>query len=84
MVPGKRGLELVDLASAVTRERVSPLVAQEGVFPTERLATHAVRLAVLVLGPVMAPKVVLASKAEATQVTLDVHRGVNKHTLHVD
>jgi len=80
-IPGKRRLELVHLASAVTRERVRSLVAQESVFPTERLATHAVRLVVLVLRFVMAPKVVLARKAEATQMALNVHGGVNKDTL---
>ena len=82
LIPGKRGLELVHLAPAVTRERVSPLMAQEGVFPTERLATHAVRLVLLMLGLVVAPKIVLASKAEATQVTLNVHWGMNKNPLH--
>jgi hypothetical protein len=36
------------------------------------------------LGLVMTPKVVLASKAEATQVTLNGHWGVNENTLHVN
>lgn len=31
----------------------------------------------------MTPKVVLASKAKATQVTLNAHWGVDKDTLHV-
>lgn len=83
LIPGERGLELVHLAPAVTRERVGPLVAQEGVFPTKSLATQTIRLIILMLGPMVAPKVVLASEAEATQVTLNVHWGVNKNTLHV-
>jgi len=73
---------LVHLAPAVTRQGVSSLVAQESVFPTERLAAHAVRLVVFVLGLVMAAEVVLAGKAETTQVTLNVHWGVNKNSLH--
>ena len=83
LIANNRGLELVHLAPAVTRERVSSLVAQESVFPTERLATQAVRLVLLVLGFVVAPKVVLPSKAEATQVTLNVYWGVNENTLRV-
>lgn len=80
-VASKRGLELVNLAPAVARERVSSLVAQEGVFPTKGLAAHAVRLILLVLGLVMAPKIVLTSKTEATEVTLNVHWGVDEHAL---
>jgi len=83
LIPGKRGLELVHFAPTVTREGVSSLVAQEGIFPTEGFATQTIRLVVLMFGLVMAPKVVLASKAEATEVTLNVHWGVNENTLYI-
>lgn len=79
-----RGLELVHFAPTVTRERVSSLVAQEGIFPTERFATQTIRLVVLMFRLVVAPQVMLASKAEATEVTLNVHWGVNEDTLHVN
>lgn len=83
-IASKRGLELVNLAPAVARERVSSLVAQESVFPTKGLAAHAVRLILLVLALVMAPKIMLASKTKATEVTLNVHWGVDKHALEDD
>lgn len=57
-------------------------MAQESVLPTEGLATQTIRLVVLMLGLVVAPKVVLASKAEATEVTLNAHWGVDKDTLN--
>jgi hypothetical protein len=56
-------------------------VAQERVFPTERLATHAVRLVLLVLGFVVAPKVMLAGKAQATQVTMNINWRVDENAL---
>ena len=36
------------------------------------------------LGLVVASKVMLASKAEATEVTLNAHWGVNENALHVN
>jgi hypothetical protein len=81
LITGKRGLELKDLAPAIPRKRVSSLVAQESILPAEGLAAHTIRLVVLVLGFMVAPEVVLTSKAEATEVTLNVDWGVNENTL---